>query len=151
MKGFMMTLLCALVFSMPSFAQGINDKADNIVGEYLTDRGGSKSKVRVIKNADGTYNAQVFWVEKPLDAQGNKRKDVKNPEKALRNVDIDQVVVVKGWKYDAEEKVWGGTKIYDPSKGIRVNVTAEFVDANKLKLRGTVFGIGTTLYWTRIK
>ena len=39
MKQFMMTLLCALVFSMPSFAQGINDKADNIVGEYLTDRG----------------------------------------------------------------------------------------------------------------
>ena len=151
MKGFMMTLLCALVFSMPSFAQGINDKADNIVGEYLTDRGGSKSKVCVTKNADGTYNAQVFWVEKPLDAQGNKRKDVKNSDKALRNVDIDQVVVVKGWKYDAEEKVWGGTKIYDPSKGIRVNVTAEFVDANKLKLRGTVFGIGTTLYWTRIK
>ena len=151
MKGFMMTLLCALVFSMPSFAQGINDKADNIVGEYLTDRGGSKSKVRVTKNADGTYNAQVFWVEKPLDTQGNKRKDVKNPDKTLRNVDIYQVVVVKGWKYDAEEKVWGGTKIYDPSKGIRVNVTAEFVDANKLKLRGTVFGIGTTLYWTRIK
>ena len=151
MKGFMMTLLCALVFSIPSFAQGINDKADNIVGEYLTDRVGSKSKVRVTKNADGTYNAHVFWVEKPLDAQGNKRKDVKNPDKALRNVDIDQVVVVKGWKYDAEEKVWGGTKIYDPSKGIRVNVTAEFVDANKLKLRGTVFGIGTTLYWTRIK
>ena len=27
MKGIMMTLLCALVFSMPSFAQGINDNA----------------------------------------------------------------------------------------------------------------------------
>ena len=97
------------------------------------------------------FQLKVFWVEKPHDAQGNKRKDVKNPDKALRNVDIDQVVIVKGWKYDAEEKVWGGTKIYDPSKGIRGNVTAEFVDANKLKLRGTVFGIGTTLYWTRIK
>ena len=151
MKQMMMTLLCALAFVMPAFAQGINDKADNIVGEYLTDRGGSKSKVRVTKNANGTYDAQVFWVEKPYDAQGKKRKDVKNPESSLRNVDIDQVVVVKGWKYDADEKVWGGTKIYDPSKGIRVNVTAEFVDANKLKLRGTILGIGTTLYWTRIK
>ena len=151
MKQMMMTLLCALAFVMPAFAQGINGKADNIVGEYLTDRGGSKSKVRVTKNANGTYDAQVFWVEKPYDAQGKKRKDVKNPESSLRNVDIDKVVVVKGWKYDADEKVWGGTKIYDPSKGIRVNVTAEFVDANKLKLRGTILGIGTTLYWTRIK
>ena len=147
----MMTLLCAMVFSLPTFAQGINDKADNIVGEYLTDRGGSKSKVRVTKSADGTYNAQIFWVEKSLDANGNKRKDVKNPDKSLRNVDIDQVVIVQGLKYDASKKMWGGAKIYDPSKGIRVNVTAEFETADKLKLRGTVLGIGTTLYWTHIK
>ena len=151
MKQFMISILCALVFAMPSFAQGINDKADNIVGEYLTDRGGNKSKVRVTKEADGTYSAQVFWVEKPYDAKGNKRKDVKNPDKSLRTVDIDQVVSVKGLKYDKEDKEWGGAKIYDPSKGIRVNVTATFETADKLKLRGTIMGIGTTLYWTRIK
>ena len=151
MKQFMISILCALVFAMPSFAQGINDKADNIVGEYLTDRGGNKSKVRVTKEADGTYSAQVFWVEKPYDAKGNKRKDVKNPDKSLRNVDIDQVVIVKGLKYDKKDKEWGGAKIYDPSKGIRVNVTATFETADKLKLRGTIMGIGTTLYWTRIK
>ena len=147
----MMTILCTLMVALPSFAQGFNDKADNIVGEYLTDRGGNKSKVRVTKNPDGSFSAQVFWVEKPFDAKGNKRKDVKNPDKSLRNVDIDQVVIVKGLKYDAEDKTWGGTKIYDPSKGIRVNVTAEFESADKLKLRGTILGIGTTLYWTRIK
>lgn len=146
-----MIFMGALMMVLPSFAQGINDKADNIVGEYLTDRGGSKSKVRVTKNVDGTYDAQVFWVEKPLDAKGNKRKDVKNPDKNLRNVDIDQVVVVKGLKYDANDKVWGDTKIYDPSKGIRVNVTAEFESSEKLKLRGTILGIGTTIYWTKIK
>ena len=146
-----MTILYTLMVALPSFAQGFNDKADNIVGEYLTDRGGNKSKVRVTKNPDGTFSAQVFWVEKPFDAKGNKRKDVKNPDKSLRNVDIDQVVIVKGLKYDAEDKTWGGTKIYDPSKGIRVNVTAEFESADKLKLRGTILGIGTTLYWTRIK
>jgi uncharacterized protein (DUF2147 family) len=147
----MLIFMGALMMVLPSFAQGINDKADNIVGEYLTDRGGSKSKVRVTKNVDGTYDAQVFWVEKPLDAKGNKRKDVKNPDKNLRNVDIDQVVVVKGLKYDANDKVWGDTKIYDPSKGIRVNVTAEFESSEKLKLRGTILGIGTTIYWTKIK
>ena len=151
MKNFIMTMICAMMVAMPTFAQGVNDKADNIVGEYLTDRGGSKSKVRVTKNQDGTYDAQVFWVEKPYDAQGNKRKDVKNPDKNLRNVDIDNVVIVKGMKYDKADKTWGDAKIYDPSKGIRVNVTAEFVDAQKLKLRGTIFGIGTTLYCTKIK
>ena len=151
MKKIISILACALMAFAPISAQDFNNKADNIVGEYLTDRGGSKSKVRVTKNSNGTYNAQVFWVEKPLDAKGNKRKDVKNPNKALRNVDIDQVIVMEGLKYDAEDKVWGDTKIYDPSKGIRVKVTAEFVSAKKLKLRGTILGIGTTLYWVKIK
>ena len=151
MKNFLMIFICTMLVGLPTFSQSLNDKADNIIGEYLTDCGGSKSKVRVTKNADGTYNAQVFWVEKPMDAKGNKRKDVKNPDKSLRNVDIDQVVVVKGMKYDAKDKTWGDTKIYDPSKGIRVNVTAEFTSADKLKLRGTILGIGTTLYWTKIK
>lgn len=151
MKQILMTILCALFVATPTFAQGINDKADNIIGEYLTDRGGSKSKVRVTKNANGTYDAQLFWVEKPNDDKGNKRKDIKNPDKNLRNVDIDKVVIVQGLKYNAVDKTWGEAKIYDPSKGIRVNVTAEFVDANKLKLRGTIFGIGTTIYWNRIK
>ncbi|MBQ8734616.1 MAG: DUF2147 domain-containing protein, partial [Bacteroidaceae bacterium] len=87
MKNFIMTLFCAMMMAIPSFAQSsLNNKADNIVGEYLTDRGGSKSKVRVTKAADGTYTAQIFWVENPNDANGKKRKDVKNPDKKLRNV-----------------------------------------------------------------
>ena len=151
MKKVLFALLVLVAFAAPLSAQNLNDNGDNIVGEYLTDRGGSESKVRVTRNDNGTYTAQVFWVENALDKNGNKRKDVKNPDKNLRNVDIDQVVVVKGLKYDANDKVWGDTKIYDPSKGIRVNVTAEFESSEKLKLRGTILGIGTTIYWTKIK
>lgn len=149
MKNLLMTLICALAMIMPSMAQD-NSKADNIIGEYLTDRGGSKSKVRVTKETDGTYTAQVFWVEHPLDAEGNKRKDVKNPDKELRKVDIDQVIIIKGLEYNTKDQKWGDTKIYDPSMGIRVNVTAEFVEPKKLKLRGTILGIGTTIYWTKL-
>ena len=151
MKKFITTIICAMIFAIPAMAQGINDKADNIIGEYLTDRGGSKSKVRITKNADGTYNAQVFWVENPYDKDGKKRKDVKNPDKSLRNVDVDQIVIVNGLQYDAKDKKWGGAKMYDPTKGIRVNATAEYETADKLKLRGTIMGLGVTLYWTRIK
>ena len=152
MKKFIIAIIGIVAFAMPSFAQGLNSKGDNIIGEYLTDRGGSKSKVRISKNADGSYDAQVFWVENPYEADGKtKRKDVKNPDKALRNTPVDQIVLVKGLKYDAEEKCWGGAKIYDPTKGIKVNAEAEFETADKLKLRGTILGMGVTLYWTRIK
>ena len=151
MRKIFMIMLCAMISVCPAFAQGLNDKADNIVGEYLTDRGGSKSKVRITKNAQGTYDAQVFWVENPLDKDGKKRKDVKNPDKSLRNVDIDKVVLVRGLKFDADDKEWSGAKIYDPTKGIRVNATARFETANKLKLRATILGIGQTIYWQKIK
>ena len=76
---------------------------------------------------------------------------MKNPDKALRNVDIDQVVIVRGLKYDAEDKEWSGAKIYDPTKGMRVSATAKFETAKKLKLRATFLGIGQTLYWEKIK
>lgn len=152
MKRFLIALIGVFIFALGAEAQvAQNNHGDNIVGEYLTDRGGSKSKVRVTKTGNNTYMAQVFWVEHPLDKQGKKRKDVKNPDKNLRSVDIDKVVIVRGLKYDADDKEWGDAKIYDPSKGIRVNVTAEFVGPKKLKLRGTILGIGTTLYWTKIK
>ena len=151
MKKTIFTLIGAIMFAIPTFAQNINKNGDEIIGEYLTDRGGSKSKVRVTKEENGTYTAQLFWVENPLDNKGNKRKDVKNPDKNLRNVDIDKVVVIKGLKFDKSEGEWNGTKIYDPSKGIRVDVEAEFVDAKKLKLFGNIWGIGTTIYWTKIK
>lgn len=151
MKKTIFTLISAIMFAIPTFAQEINKNGDEIIGEYLTDRGGSKSKVRVTKAEDGTYTAQLFWVQNPLDKNGNKRKDVKNPDKNLRNVDIDKVVVIKGLKFDKSEGEWNGTKIYDPSKGIRVDVEAEFVDAKKLKLFGNIWGIGTTIYWTKLK
>lgn len=151
MKNIIITLICAVAFSMPAISQNYNDNADNIIGEYLTDRGGSKSKVRITKAADGTYTAQMFWVENPYDKDGKKRKDVKNPDKSLRNTDIDKVILVKGLKYDKKEKEWSGAKIYDPSKGIRVNVEAEFVDEKRLKLFGNIWGIGTTIYWQKIK
>ena len=99
MKKFIITLMMAMFVAIPSFSQSLNNNADAIVGEYLTDRGGSKSKVRVTKLSDGTYMAQMFWVENPYDKNGNRRKDVKNPDKSLRNVDIDKVVIVRAAGY----------------------------------------------------
>ena len=83
--------------------------------------------------------------------QGNKRKDVKNPDKQLRNVDIDKVVLVKGLKYDAKKSEWNGAEIYDPTTGLKVCVDVEFENPTKLKLFGNILGIGKKIYWTKIK
>ena len=132
-------------------AQNLNSKGDNIIGNYLSTKDGVKSKIKITKEANGTYKAQVYWVERALDAKGNKRKDVKNPNKSLRNVDIDKVVLIKGLKYDAKDKEWTDSKIYDPGSGKIYSVDIEFKDANTLKVYGNILGIGKTVYWTRIK
>ena len=151
MKKTIFTLLLATLFSMSLNAQKMNSNGDNIIGEYLSLKDGSKSKVRISKEKDGTYTAQVFWVEKALDKNGNKRKDTKNPNKNLRNVDIDKVVLIKGLKYDAKDKEWGETKIYDPTSGKIYDVDIEFKADKTLKVYGNIFGIGKTVIWTRIK
>ena len=76
---------------------------------------------------------------------------MKNPEKALRNVDIDKVTLVSGLKYNAKDKEWTDAKIYDPTRGMKVNVTMTFKEKGKLKLRATILGIGKTIYWQKIK
>ena len=151
MKRFIIALLCSVLFAAPSFSQSMNSKGDNIIGEYLSIKDGGKSKIRVTKASDGTYTAQVFWVERALDKDGNKRKDSKNPDKSLRNVTLDNVVIIKALKYDADDQEWGDTEIYDPSSGKIYDVDIEFKDSKTLKVYGNIWGIGKTVYWTRIE
>lgn len=142
----------ATIMAIPALAQNkLNNVADSVLGEYESVQEGDAYKVRVTKKADGTYKAQIFWVKNDRDAKGNKELDVKNPDKSLRNVPVDKVVLIDGLKYMADKKVWGGTKIYDPQRGIKANVTVKFEADGRLCLRGTILGIGESAYWTRIK
>jgi len=128
----------------------MNSKADNIVGDYLVDHKGEKSKVKVFKNADGSYTAQVFWVQNRTEKDGSVRKDSKNPDKSLRNVDCDKIVIFKGLKYDASSKSWTGTTIYDPVRGINASLKASFKDFKTLSLKGSKMGFSETVFWTRL-
>ena len=151
MKKAIFTLLCGMLMILQVQAQDMNSKGDNIIGEYLYSKKEGDSKIRISKEADGTYKAQVYWVENAFDNNGNKRKDVKNKNKSLRNVDLDKVIIIKGLEYDADDKEWGDTDIYDPSSGKTYSVDIEFKDAKTLKVYGNILGIGKTVYWKKIK
>ena len=66
MKKIIFTLMCALMV-IAANAQDLNSKGDNILGNYLSIKDGGKSKIKITKEADGTYKAQVYWVERALD------------------------------------------------------------------------------------
>lgn len=148
MKRFITTLAAAVLCTLAAFAQ--NDKADNIIGKYICGTGKDAYKVDITKQSDGNYKCQIFWVADPLDENGNQALDTKNPDKSLRSVPMDRVVLFKDLKYNAEKKHWTDTKIYDPNRGIKVKVTINFDDPKTLKVRGTVLGIGETVTWNRL-
>ena len=146
----MIALMVSLVGT--AIAQNtLNNKADNIIGTYLGTQGEDKFKAQITKQRDDTYQGQIIWLEKDRDATGNKLLDTKNPDKSLRHVPCDQIVIFSGLKYDAKHRRWGDAKIYDPQRGIKVKMTAEFTKDDQLKLRGTVLGIGESVYWKKIK
>ena len=140
-------LLCAVI---PSLAQSLNDNADSIVGTYYAIQSGNESKVKVFKNADGTYTGQIFWVKNSIDPQGKKYCDIKNPDKALRTTPCDKIVLFKGLQYNAAKKQWDNAKIYDPTRGLKANVYVCFTPEGKLKIRGQIMGIGETVYWKKL-
>lgn len=149
MKKIISLLIAAVAAMTVCFAQ--NNKAENIIGKYSSVQGGEAYKVEVTKKADGTFKAQIYWVAKPIDPKtGKKKLDENNPDKSLRSVSADRIVLFDGLKYDSSKQVWTDAKIYDPQRGIRVSCTARFENPNVLLVRGSVLGIGETATWTRV-
>jgi len=148
MKHTILFILLVLVGICPLVAQNAPGiKADNIVGTYTGRQNNDRFKVRVSRQDDGTYKAQVFWVENDRDKDGNKILDSKNPDKSLRNIPCDRIVLFSGLRYNAKDRCWDGTKVYDPQRGIRAKMKAWFANDGRLCIKGTLLGISETVYW----
>lgn len=150
-KVFMLLAIMLMGGQITMAQNALNNNGDNIVGTYEGTQNGDRFKAKIEKLKDGTYRAQVFWVENDKDANGNKRLDEKNPDKSLRSTPADRIVLFSGLKYDAKKKEWNGTKIYDPQRGIRAKMTASFEKDGRLKLTGSVLLISESVYWKRIQ
>lgn len=144
------TLLFALALFAVAGVQAQNN-ADRIVGIYKAVEEGKESQVEFTRKPDGTYQGQIIWLKTPNNPDGTPKLDVKNPDKAKRSVRADQVVVVEGIRYDAEDNVWDGGRVYDPTKGKTYKVEVSFKDPQTLRVKGSLLGISRSVYWTKIK
>ena len=152
MRKLLYVILAFSIFSIVSPAQHVlNEDPDGIIGEYRVRFQGENTKVRVTKDTDGTFKAQIFWVENRLDDEGNVRLDEKNPDKSLRHMECDRIVLMSGLRYESEKKRWGGTKVYDPTRGIRANATCEFMPDGTLRVKGSLLGVSQSVYWEKMK
>ena len=128
----------------------LNNNADNIIGKYESVQGGETFNALIEKLPDGTYRGRIIWMQHDKDEKGQKLLDKKNPDKSLRVKPLDKAVLFSGLKYNSKEKIWDGCKIYDPQRGIRAHLKAEFTPDGRLKLKGSLLGISESVYWKRV-
>ena len=152
MKRFSTLLLLMIITVATMQAQNsFNSKPDAIVGTYRVVHDGEVSKVRVYRCGDGSYAAQCIYLQDSIDKKtGKLRLDSKNPDKNLRTVPCNKVVILRALRYNAKKQRWDGGRIYDPTRGIKAHCTCEFEPDGRLKLRGSVMGIGETIYWIKL-
>jgi uncharacterized protein (DUF2147 family) len=152
MKKIFLIIATLGLFLGSALAQNtLNDKAESIIGTYSGKQGDDLFKAQVTQQQDGSFTCQVIWIENDRDQNGNKILDTKNPDKSLRNTPCDQIVLFSGLQYNAKEKRWDGTKIYDPQRGIKAKLQVTFTKDGLLKLRGSLLGISESVYWKKIK
>lgn len=151
MKRLFFITLCLVLPLCGMYAQGDrNSSGDNIIGKYMVVHDVEKSKVEVTKQPDGTYKAQIYWVENAYDKNGKKRVDEKNPDKTLRNVPCDRIVLFWDLRYNPDKARWDKGKVYDPTRGLKVNLTSNFDKNGNLLIKGSLMGISETVVWKPI-
>lgn len=152
MKRFLTFLFLVLSFGFSLAAQNVlNQDCDAIVGTYEVCHQGEKAHVQITKETDGSYRARVIWVEDRLDKKGNVRLDEKNPDKSLRHVECDKIILFSGLKYNKEKSRWDGAKVYDPTRGLRANVVCEFMEDGTFRVKGFLLGFSQSIYWKPIR
>jgi len=121
--------------------------ADAIVGSYLKADG--KSRIEFLKSSSSdTYYGKIVWLKEPNDEKGNPKKDVKNPDKTLRNRPLVGLVVIKGLKYDGDGRYIDG-KVYRPAEGDELKFKVKVNDDGTIYVTGTKYGFSKTEVWSK--
>jgi hypothetical protein len=119
--------------------------ADVIVGTYLKADG--KSKIEFFKSGD-TYSGKVVWLKDPNDANGNPKKDPKNPDKSLRERPLLGMVTITGLKHEGGGKYIEG-KAYRPAEGDEVKFKVKNNGNGTIDVTGSKYSFSKTETWKK--
>lgn len=120
---------------------------DAILGRWEADDG--SVRLDMIR-AGEAYQARFLYGNEVVEADGvTLRKDVKNPDPALRDRSLKNIVFITGLRYG--DGAWAGGSIYDAASGRTYNAKAE-LQGGKMHLRGYlgVSALGQTRVFHRM-
>ncbi len=142
---FLLIAICYLFTALNALAQ--SNPEDAILGQWFN--ASKEAKIEIYKEGD-KYFGKLAWMKEPNDENGNPKVDNKNPEKALQNRPLQDLVILRDFEYD-EDNVWTDGRIYDPKSGKDYKCKMTLTKDKKLDVRGYI-GIslfGRTETWTR--
>jgi uncharacterized protein (DUF2147 family) len=145
MRRFVIIVGCAVTVLATS-ALGRNTGADEIIGEWLTDK--NEAVVEIYKCGD-LYCGKIVWLKEPTNPDGTDKLDTENPDPSKRGRPIVGLVMVWDFRYHGNGR-WVDGRIYDPDNGKTYSCKMDLED-DTLKVRGYI-GIslfGRTTVWTR--
>ena len=117
-------------------------------GEWIVEDRSGKVRIAACANDASRLCGTIVAMPKPNDASGQRLRDVKNPDPALRTRTILGLPLITGFKPAGPGK-WDGGKIYNPQDG-KTYASKMAVSANgTLKVSGCVLVICKAQTWTR--
>jgi uncharacterized protein (DUF2147 family) len=143
-------LLNLLLMLSLAFGAQAQNNPDDVVGVWKNGEG--TGIVQIYKTKSGHYAGKIIWLKEPIDPDtGNPKLDKRNPDESKRSTPTLGLVNLKGFKYNAEDKVWENGTIYDPKNGQEYSCKISMENNSTINVRGYIgiSLIGRTDTWTR--
>jgi len=139
-------LIVCIVAAFGAVAEGKNTGADEILGEWLTDK--DEAIVEIYRRGE-LYCGKIVWLKEPRNPDGTEKMDTQNPEPSKKDRPVIGLVMVWGFRYDGDGS-WVDGRIYDPDNGKTYSCKMR-LEGDKLNVRGYIgFSLfGRTTVWTR--
>ncbi len=141
--------------AMSTTAKVKSNPANAVLGLWTTPN--DKSRVRIYKAADGSYQGRIVWLKKPdypadfhnKSLAGKPKVDIHNPKKNLRSRPVMGMDVLTGFKYSPSNHDWRKGKCYDPDDGKTYTCRMWLKSHDTLMVRGYVWIFHKTQTWHR--
>ena len=144
MKSIIPILLLSLLLQS-GFTQ--NFSGDKILGNWLSD---NRQTIIEFFEDDGAYFGKMVWLKFPYDQNGEVKRDIKNPDRHLRDRFLLGMVCISDFIY-AGNAFYSGGKGYSPDFGKYLKGTMRMLDENTLEVNVKIAFFTKTVLWTRIE
>jgi len=145
------TLLLSLLLSVFLIPAIYAQNADKILGYWLTQDG--DSQVKIFKATNGKYYGEIKWLKTPNEEDGTPKLDDNNPDPELQKKTVLGLQILKGFKFDNDDKEWVDGTIYDPKNGKTYKCFMWFEEGDNVTLHVKGFIgislIGREVEWKR--